>query len=573
MLDLHGFMGGDNVLLEPCTIPHNPNYEYDLEIKYLLPHAEAIAADLTALTKREIDIPYKVWEDGWDDYPPIFTPMYFMYLGSIGHTLEVKFPNQQGIDTQYTACYSSLKYVTKNKTGLLDNQFTVFERGVKGLDVEKDITFPDSYVIPMDAANQQDVLQAAKMIKLLLNNKIIVKKADAAFTADGKGYPAGTYVVPMKQGLRGLANTMLWKAEDISDQAAAMYDISSYSFPELCGFNAIAVSKSFSATLSDVTEAPVLKGTLDTGTVKNYIMPVENNDAYIVANELVKDGVKVFRTSEVNGANEAGSFVIPNTKGVTEKLKALIADKAVALKSLDAVKGKLQPVKLHKVAVVGNDGGVATKFKELGFDVTAVPYYSLNYGYDLEKNGFDALVLTGTEYFWGTDVDSSGVEWTLDEVGRNEVVEFAKTHDFIGAGFAGAKLNEAAGKLTAKFGFTGSEEDGQTAENGICLINAVQTDPISYSYGNNETVFAYAPIWFKDMNDQVVTAANFAEKNMYKAGFWKDPAAAAGAPMILRDKSSQYDAVLFGIEPAFRGYTEGTFGLMANALYYLGYDE
>jgi hypothetical protein len=43
--------------------------------------------------------------------------------------------------------------------------------------------------------------------------------------------------------------------------------------------------------------------------------------------------------------------------------------------------------------------------------------------------------------------------------------------------------------------------------------------------------------------------------------------------MIINDKSSQYDAVLFGIEPAFRGYTEGTFGLMANALYYMGYDE
>jgi hypothetical protein len=425
----------------------------------------------------------------------------------------------------------------------------------------------------MDSANQPDVLEAAKMVKLLLNNKIIVKKADAAFTADGKSYPAGTYVVPMKQGLRGLANTMLWKAEDISGQASAMYDISSYSFPELCGFNAIAVSKSFAATLSDVTEAPALKGTMDTGTTKNFIMPVENNDAYAVANSLVKDGVKVYRTSEKNGAYAAGSFVIPSSSSVSEKLKALIADKAVTLKSLDTVKGKLQPVKLQKIAVVGNDGGVATKFKELGFDVTAVPYYSLNYGYELEKNGFDALVLTGTEYFWGTDVDSSGVEWTLDEVGRNEVIEFAKTHDFIGAGFAGAKLNEGAGKLTAKFGFTGTEEDGQTAENGICVINASPTDPITYSYGKNETVFAYAPIWFKDMNDQAVAAANYAEKDMYKAGFWKDPAAAAGAPMVIHDKSNQYDAVLFGIEPAFRGYTEGTFGLMANALYYLGYDE
>ena len=573
MIDLHGFMGKDNVLLDMCTIPHNPNYEYDLNLKYALPHAEAIAADLTALSGRDIDIPYKVWEDGWDDYPPIFTPQYLMYLGAVGHTLEVKFPNQQGIDFAYAACLASLKYASRNKIKMLDNQFSIFERGVKGLNAEKDITFPDSYIIPMNGSQQRDTLEAAEMIAHLLDNKIIVKKADAAFTADGTEYPAGTYVVPMKQGLRGLANTMLWKAEDISGQASAMYDISSYSFPQLCGFDAIAVSKSFTAALSDVTAAPVLKGALAAGTPKNYIMPVENNDAYLVANSLVSDGIKVYRTSSANGEYEPGAFVIPYSRSAAAELGKLAADHAVTINGIDKIEGKLQPVKLQKIAVVGNDGGVATKMKELGFDVTAVPYYDLNYGYDLEKNGFDALVLTGTEYFWGTDVDSGGIEWTLDEVGRKEVTGFAKTHDFIGAGFAGAKLNEGAGKLGTAFSFTGTADEGQTAENGICMIDANPADPITYSYGAGETVFAYAPIWFKDMNGQTVAAASFADKGLYLAGFWKNPAAAAGAPMIIHDKSGSYDAVLFGIEPAFRSYTDATFGLMANALYYLGYDE
>jgi len=573
MLDLHGYMGSGNVLLEPCTIPHNPNYEYDLAIKYLLPHAEAIAADLTALTKRDIDIPYKVWEDGWDDYPPIFTPMYFMYLGSIGHTLEVKFPNQQGIDTAYTACLSSLNYAAKNKIKLLDNQFEIFERGVEGQNVEKDITFPEAYIIPMNAAQQQNALEAADMIRHLLANQIIVKKADAAFTAGGTEYPAGTYVVPMKQGLRGLANTMLWKGEDISDQASAMYDISAYSFPQLCGFDAIAVSGSFSAALSDVTEAPVLKGTMEKGSFKNFILPVENNDAYKAVNSLVREGVAVYRASEANGAYEPGSFVIPNKKGAAAKLEKLTASHAITVKGIDSVKGKLQPVKLQKVAVIGNDGGVATAIKALGFDVTAVPYYSINNGYDLEKNGFDALVISGTQGFWDDSYEATGVTWSLDEVGQKEIIEFAKTHDFIGVGYAGAKLNEAAGKLGASFSFTGTEEDGQTAENGICVINGTLTDPVTYHYGAKETVFAYAPVWFKDMNDQVVTAAKFADKDLYQAGFWKDPEAAAGAPVILHDQSDSYDAVLFGIEPAFRSYTEGTFGLMANALYYLGFDE
>ncbi|HML38501.1 MAG TPA: M14 family zinc carboxypeptidase, partial [Bacillota bacterium] len=325
MLDLHGFMNGDNILLEPCTGPHNPNYEYDLLIKYALPHAEAMAADITAMTRQKVDIPFKVWEDGWDDYPPIFAPQYFMYLGAISHTLEVKFPNRQGIDTAYAACYSSLKYASKHKTELMDNQFAVFERGVEGISAEKDVDFPEAYIIPMNERQQRNPFEASEMVRHLLANKIIVKEADAAFTADGSEYPAGTYVVPMKQGLRGLANTMLWKGEDISGQASAMYDISAYSFPELCGFDAVAAVKSFSADLSDVTEAPVPRGSLEAGNPANYIMPVENNQAYEAANSLVRDGFAVYRTSAANGNYAPGSFVIPGRKGVTAELARLAA--------------------------------------------------------------------------------------------------------------------------------------------------------------------------------------------------------------------------------------------------------
>ncbi|MBR0600337.1 M14 family zinc carboxypeptidase [Sinanaerobacter chloroacetimidivorans] len=573
MLDLHGFMGSGNVLLEPCTIPHNPNYEYDLALKYALPHAEAISAEITALTKRDVDIPIKVWEDGWDDYPPIFTPQYFMYLGSIGHTLEVKFPNQQGIDTAYTASYASLKYASKNKTELLKNQFTIYERGVKGTVVETDIDFPEAYVIPMTQTQQKDTLEAANMIRHLLDNKVVVKMAEKEFTADGVTYPAGTYVVPMKQGLRGLVNTMLWKGEDVSELASAMYDISAYSFPQLCGFDAVAVEKGFDADLTAVSAAPVLKGTFTKGTETNYVMPVENNQAYKAANALVKDGYAVYRTGETVGAYAPGTFVIPNKKGLEEKLAKLASENAVTIQNMGSIKGKLLPVTLQKIAVIGNDGGVATAMKELGFNVTAIPYFLINNGYDLEKNGFESMVISGTEAFWKDSYEATGITWSLDEVGQNEVIEFAKTHDFIGVGYAGAALNEAAKKLNVAYTFTGSEEDGQTAENGICLMDGNNTDPVSFQFGTQETVFAYAPVWFDKMDSKVTTAATFGKGEMYLAGFWMEPEKAAGAAAIIHDNSKGFDAVLFGIEPTFRNYTPATYGLMANAMYYLGYEK
>jgi len=41
-------------------------------------------------------IPYRDWPAEWDDYPPIFTPMYGFYHGSCGITFETARPTPQG---------------------------------------------------------------------------------------------------------------------------------------------------------------------------------------------------------------------------------------------------------------------------------------------------------------------------------------------------------------------------------------------------------------------------------------------------------------------------------------------
>ncbi|WP_430871366.1 hypothetical protein, partial [Escherichia coli] len=45
----------------------------------------------------------------------------------------------------------------------------------------------------------------------------------------------------MDQAKAGLANTMLWDGEDITNDTPAMYDISAWSLPELWGFEAVAI--------------------------------------------------------------------------------------------------------------------------------------------------------------------------------------------------------------------------------------------------------------------------------------------------------------------------------------------
>lgn len=574
MLDLHGFMTTENVLLEPCTIPHNPNYEYDLLFDSALPHAEFIAKAITEAIGWGVDIPYKEWEDGWDDYPPIFTPQYFMYMGAIGHTLEVKFANQEGVDTAYVACLASLNYAAKNKEKLLENQFKIYQRGVEGIDVEKDIHFPYAYVLPMNEKQQRDSLEAAKMVEHMLDNGIEVKKAEKAFQAGGVHYPEGTYVVPLQQGLRGLVNTMLWQGEDVSKLANAMYDISAYSFPLLCGFDAIAVDKAFPAELSSVEEVAMPVGSMDAEKSNNYVILVENNDAYKAANTLVKEGFEVYRARDMVRSYPAGTFVIPDQEGVFQRLSALTEEETIRVKSVGKTSATLSPVILKKVAVVEEDGGTYTAMKAMGFDVTAVPYQKLNRGYDLKKNGFNALVVSGSQYFWDDSYDDTGMTWSLDQRGIQQLKTFAKENDYIGMGYAGAMLNDEIKKIKTAFHYIEGGEGNQTPENGICTFDANKYDPITYNYGKNEIVFAFKPVWFTELADGTVSNATYGKgEKMYLAGFWNEPQQISGAKAIIHDNSPTYDAVLFGIVPTFRSYNPQTYGMMANALYYLGYDK
>jgi hypothetical protein len=80
VLDLHGFV--NPMLIEPCTPPHNPNFEYDLYIKWALAQAEAMEAELFAQTGFAAQIPYRDDPLEWDDWPPTYAPMYAMFHGA-----------------------------------------------------------------------------------------------------------------------------------------------------------------------------------------------------------------------------------------------------------------------------------------------------------------------------------------------------------------------------------------------------------------------------------------------------------------------------------------------------------
>jgi hypothetical protein len=455
--------------------------------------------------------------------------------------------------------------------------------------------FPFAYLIPLDENLQRNSLEGAKMINHLLNNGIQVKKALHSFNAGGRDFPGQTYIVPMHQGLRGLINTMLWSGEDLSLTVKAMYDVSVYSFPQMAGFDVYPIWEEFTVNWEEVRTAPRLKGVFlgkNNGSLNTYALPADNNDAVKAANILLKEGYSVNRVKKSFLDLVPGTFLIRGNEALHYRLKELTENYYIQVRSLDATagagvfEGNTMPIRFKKTAVVGENFGVCQAMKEMGFDVCFVEYTQLNKGFDLAEHGFEALILAGTETGIWRDpfLDELGIgfglHYALVERGRQQLIKFVQAgHDFIGIGYAGAKLNEEAGILDIGYSFTSDAATGfmpesinakQSAENGLCIINANPEDPLTFSYGTKEKVYVFGPVWYYKIPREVKIAASFGEGNFYEKGFWLNPELAAGKPVIVSGTKGAQKIVLMGLDPAFRCYIPATYRLLANALYFLG---
>jgi hypothetical protein len=311
VLDLHGFV--DPMLIEPCTPPHNPNYEYDLYIKWALAQAEAMEAELFAQTGYAAQIPYRDDALGWDDWPPSYTSMFAMYHGAYGHTLETPYRDSRGVDAQYAACWGALEFISANRRQMLHDQIEIYRRGLLDLlqqPVPPELLpvweqfpdlmiqdFPAAYVIPADEPHQISPHQPARLVDFLLYNDVQVDKAKQAFSLGGVMYPAGTYVVWMDQPKRGLASVILEDGIDLSDIPGLYFysPPSVWSHPLLWGATRVVMDDKIAVKTTSIKKADAPHGAFENGQAAAYAYLPTSNAAIQATNELLAESVSLGR--------------------------------------------------------------------------------------------------------------------------------------------------------------------------------------------------------------------------------------------------------------------------------------
>lgn len=252
--EIHGRV--EAMLIEPCTPPHEPNYEYDLIAKQFIQLGEAVGMGAIANNPEHnsFEMPHRdylrvdndspsgvAWTEPWDDMTTAYGSQFPVLIGTAGITWEL--PVYSDVASELVVPYGLMTqamYIQANKITMLENQAKLFSRGVNNTNSNELVApwyvdqydrpgtqtelmrpvydgegqngnfYPECYIIPMDSANQKNLYDAAAEMKYLTRNDVKVNVASKEFTYDGVAYPAGTMVVSMYQAKRSLANSQLF---------------------------------------------------------------------------------------------------------------------------------------------------------------------------------------------------------------------------------------------------------------------------------------------------------------------------------------------------------------------------
>ena len=568
-LDLHGFV--TPMLIEPTTPPHNPNYEYDLYLKWALYEAYAMRDELFIQTGLPAQIPYVEDPDGWDDWGAQYVPMYAMYHGSYGHTLET--PKREWgeltVDAHYAAMWGALNFVVENRESMIHDQIEIFRRGFLDLpqmlipqylldetDWEQynELTvqeFPAAYIIPAGEPFQLSSHQAARLVDFLIINDVEVEQASQSFMSDGITYPKGTYVVWMNQPKRGLANTFLSAGPDLS--AIPGLDFYSppaaWSHPLLWGVSRAIVEEDLNVMSIPVNKADNPSGSVSGNEASAYAYEPTNLAAFQVTNELIDRGVAVWRASgafEDRGINfESGTFIVPVDSNLANELANQYALNVFAISEPPA---NAVVMEKQRIAVFA-DEYTRYALDVLGFDFDIVTTKDINDG-----------VVENYDLFLNYSRSWKG----LSNAGRKSLTNFfAAGGDYIGLCSTGIGLAVSADIIDVDYTSVSS------SNNAIVNVTYSANDSVTGGFLDNDYAFVYGPAWFTRLGEGIVSSAEFGAGDFVVSGYWVgwQGSGAAGKPVVVHSSDGDSDVVLVGIDTTFRAHPENTFRLLGNAIY------
>jgi len=154
---------------------------------------------------------------------------------------------------QTDAAYAVLEHASRYRDRWLTNFLSLGWRAVRGWR-----GWPYAYIIP----SNQDSIELATLLGILARGGVEIRTAQQAFTTGGKRFPAGSYVVVLRQPYAAFAKTLL-EPQRYPDRRQypggppeRPYDVTAHTLPLLLGLTAIVANDSLRVPLSGPVAPP-----------------------------------------------------------------------------------------------------------------------------------------------------------------------------------------------------------------------------------------------------------------------------------------------------------------------------
>jgi hypothetical protein len=612
-IDLHGY--ATPTLIEATTKPHNPSIEYDLWLKWNQARLDANEAALTA-AGHDLQRPINDWcedadlppasgicpggtppgpavAEGWDDWGPFYTPMYSQHIGLNGSTVEMCRSDSvcggraAALEISEIATWSTLEYDVANGEDLLHDELEIYERGVTDaprpeccpppFDVDNNWMeeYPDAYVIPLGDGQRSDP-EANRLVEWLLFNGIEVEALKKAAELDGESFDRGSYVVPMDQARRGLADTALSIGVDVSDRISRLYaPPGAWSHGYLWGADVVTVPEgsSFDPHAKQISRPSELDGGIDAGAADAYALEVDSATAVRTLNQLVGDGVSAefaleAFTSADGGDLAAGSVIFP--AGEASALDEAGEENGLRFHRLDDLP-EVDPVEgVPRIAVLA--GGVNQdiwSLRELGFPADPISTSASGaLNNPAGPNPLDAYDVVFNTAGW-PGATSATARARLDAF-------FDAGGGYIGAGANGANFLSAvnSGQLP---GLTPGSSSGVGQSGIFHWTNTGGLDSVIVgTYPEQDTLIMDPPTWFTAVPAEAAIDGRLLgdTTSTFASGLWllPRPSEAASAPIAVHAESTAPDSsariTAFAMNPLYRADPEREWPMVGAAAYW-----
>ena len=226
---------------------------------------------------------------------------------------------QQQVDYGVTAALAGMSHVAKYGREWLYNFYRVhrdwanYDKG------------PYAFVVP---ATQRDPFATYEMLDILKFGEVEIHRATAPFSAGGKQYPAGSWVIKTAQPYGAFAKTMLEKQiyPDLrlfpGGPPEPPYDVTGHTLWMLMGVTVDPIDKPFEAPLELLKTIAPVPTPAPARPKGAYLIGPESYGVFKIVAELQKANVPTFRAAksfESDGQTFApGTFVIPPVAGGAE---------------------------------------------------------------------------------------------------------------------------------------------------------------------------------------------------------------------------------------------------------------